>query len=123
MKLGKRTLTDICKAFCETLEKAGYYVVIYTNPNWLENYLYKDELLSKYDLWIAEWYEDKPSYLCGLWQFSDKGSVYGIDGDVDMNFSYKNYPEIIKLKGLNSFGTKENNFNSSITAGEIMVNY
>lgn len=40
-----------------------------------------------------------------------------------MNFSYKNYPEIIKLKGLNGFGTKENNSNSSITAGEIMVNY
>ena len=38
------------------------------------------------------------------------------------NFSYKNYPEIIKLKGLNGFGTKENNSNSSIihtvTAGE-----
>lgn len=123
-KLGKRTLTDICKAFCDTLEQAGYYVVIYTNPNWLENYLYKNELLSKYDLWLAEWYEDKPSYSCGLWQFSDKGSVYGINGDVDMNFSYKNYSEIMKLKGLNGFGTKENTNNSSIihtvNAGETL---
>ena len=55
IKLGKRTLTDICTAFCDTLEKAGYYAIIYTNPNWLKNYLYKDELFSKYDLWLADW--------------------------------------------------------------------
>lgn len=103
IKLGKRALTDICKAFCDTLEQNGFYACIYTNPNWLKNYLYADELLSKYDLWLADWYKDKPSYSCGIWQFSDKGSVYGINGNVDMNLSYKNYPQIIKEKGLNGF--------------------
>lgn len=49
-KLGKRILTDICKEFCDTIEQHGYYAAIYTNVNWLENYLYKDELLPKYDL-------------------------------------------------------------------------
>ena len=120
IKLGKRTLTDICTAFCDTLEKAGYYAIIYTNPNWLENYLSKDELLSKYDLWLADWYKDNPSYSCGLWQFSDKGSVYGINGDVDMNLSYKNYPEIIKSKDLNGFNS-ENNQNDKLE--ENFVNY
>ncbi|MGN1044284.1 MAG: GH25 family lysozyme [Acutalibacteraceae bacterium] len=124
IKLGKRTLTDICKAFCDTLEQNGYYAMIYTNKNWLENYLYKDELLPKYDLWIAEWNVDKPSYSCGMWRFSDKGSVYGIDGSVDMNLSYKNYSEIIKNKGLNGFKTEINNSNSimfyTVNVGETL---
>lgn len=117
IKLGKRTLTDICKSFCDYIESAGYYAIIYTNPNWLRNHLYSDELLPKYDIWLADWNKDKPSYQCGIWQFSDKGSVYGINGDVDMNLSYKNYAEIIKSRGLNGFkpdtNISSNNNNNS----------
>ena len=81
-KLSKRILVDICKEFCNTIEQHGYYVTFYTNVSWFENYLFKDELLSKYDLWFADWDKDKPSYLWGLWQFSNKWCGYGINGDV-----------------------------------------
>lgn len=101
--LGKRTITDICKAFCEQIEQAGYYAMIYCNVNWLENYLYKDELLTRYDLWLAHWKVDSPKYECGIWQYSDSGKVSGISGNVDMNISYKDYPSIIKSKELNGF--------------------
>ena len=126
VKLGRQTLTDICKAFCDTLENNSYYTVIYTNPNWLENYLYKDELLSKYDLWLADWYKDTPSYSCGIWQFSDKGSVYGISGDVDMNLSYKNYVQIIKSNNLNGFYQSNSDTNANIqnnSSEEEVINY
>ncbi len=77
--------------------------MIYCNVNWLENYLYKDELLHKYDLWLAHWEVDKPKYECGIWQYSDSGKVSGISGNVDMNISYKDYPSIIKANELNGF--------------------
>lgn len=101
--LSKRVKTDMCKAFCETIENAGYYATIYTNVNWLKNHLYADELLSKYDLWLAQWNVKEPSYNCGLWQTSDKGLIDGISGNVDLNTAFKDYPAIMKSNGLNGF--------------------
>lgn len=103
VKLGKRALTDICKAFCDTVESAGYYSIIYTNPNWLQNYLYANELLPSYDLWLAQWGVSKPSYTCGIWQNSETGRVDGISGNVDTNVAYKDYAKIMIDNGLNGF--------------------
>lgn len=77
-------------------------------------------MLSKYDLWFADWDKDKPSYLCGLWQFSNKWCGYGINGNVDMNLSYKNYPKIIKNKGLNGFTAYTNYFTYAVKKGDIL---
>lgn len=104
--LGKKTLTEMCKAFCSILEKAGYYVCIYTNLDWSRNYL-DMAALSSYDVWFAQinkvvTYEG--AY--GMWQYSWKGRVKGISGDVDLDYAYKDYPTIIKNAGLNGY-TKE----------------
>lgn len=107
LKLNNRQRTDICKAFCDEIEKAGYYAMIYTNVNWLKNYLYSEELLTRYDWWIAQWEVAKPSIDCGIWQRTEKGKINGINGNVDLNISYKNYPEIMKSKGLNGFKKNE----------------
>ena len=111
LKLSNRTRTDICKAFCETIENAGYYAMIYANPNWLKNYLYSNELLYRFDLWLAHWNVNYPSYSCGIWQYSEKGRINGINGNVDLNISYKNYYEIIRSKGLNGFNVNSENKN------------
>lgn len=105
LALSNRQRTDVCSAFCQEIEKAGYYAMIYCNLNWINNYLYKEELLPRYDLWLAQWSSDNPSLTCGLWQKSDCGKIDGINGNVDLNISYKNYPEIIKSKGLNKIST------------------
>lgn len=102
LKLSTRQRMDICRTFCEEIEKNSYYAMIYTNKNWLDNYLYADELLKDFDLWLAQWGTDR-AYSCGLWQYSSTGKIDGINGNVDLNISYKNYPEIMKNKGLNSF--------------------
>ncbi|MGN1043225.1 MAG: LysM peptidoglycan-binding domain-containing protein, partial [Acutalibacteraceae bacterium] len=91
-------------AFCSEIEKAGYYAMFYCNLNWLNNYLLKDELLPKYDLWFAQWGTNFPSVSCGIWQYSSTGKIDGIDGNVDLDVSYKNYSEIMKTRGLNGFG-------------------
>lgn len=107
LKLNNRQRTDIIKAFCETIENAGYYAMIYCNLNWYNNYLIKDEL-KQYDLWIAQWEVGAPSVNCGIWQKSDNGVIDGIKGNVDLDVSYKNYPEIIKSKGLNGYNKSSN---------------
>lgn len=111
LKLNNRQRTDIVKAFCGEIEKNGYYAMFYCNLNWLNNYLYKDELLSKYDLWLAQWSVNVPSVSCGIWQKSDNGCIDGINGNVDLDMAYKNYPEIIKNKGLNGSNKSDDNSN------------
>ena len=112
LKLLNRQRTDIVKAFCSEIEKSGYYAMFYCNTNWLNNYLYKDELLPKYDLWIAQWGTNSPAISCGIWQYSSTGKIDGISGNVDLDIAYKNYPETMTFKGLNGF-SKANNSEST----------
>ena len=89
--LGKDALTSIVIAFCDRIKSAGYRPMLYCNPNWLCNYLHKDKLINKYDIWLANWGVSAPSYNCAIWQYSENGSVPGISGSVDMNWIYKDY--------------------------------
>lgn len=100
---GKQFVSDIIRAFCETVEKAGCYVCIYANKYWLDNFV-DDDCKKKYDVWLAQWAE-KATYAgnYGIWQYSSQGSVDGISGRSDMDESYKDYYSIMKNKGLNGF--------------------
>jgi len=104
LKLTNQQRTELCKAFCETIEKAGYYAMIYCSLNWWNNYLDNQEL-GKYDLWLAHWDVGQPAVSCGIWQKSERGIIDGIAGNVDLNESFKDYPSIIKQKGLNGFAS------------------
>ena len=93
--LGVSLISDIIRTFCETVEAAGYYVVVYANKDWLTNRIDAD-CKSRYDIWLAQW-TSEPTYTgsYGMWQYSSKGSVDGVSGNVDMNIAYKDYPSII----------------------------
>lgn len=95
----KDTLVDIANVFCKMVEEAGYYAMIYANLDYFNNKL-NSNVLDKYDKWLAQW-TSKPTYNkpFGIWQYSSKGSVPGINGNVDLNISYKDYPSIIKGNG------------------------
>ncbi len=101
--LGKKKISEIALAFCEKMESYGYYVMIYANKFWLDNY-FTDEIFDKYDIWLAQW-TTRPTFerVYGIWQKSSKGRVEGISGYVDIDEAYKNYPAIMKLNGLNGF--------------------
>lgn len=126
--LGNKIKTDIVKAFCDTIEKAGYYAMFYCNLTWLNNYLCKDELMKKYDLWLAQWNIEKPSETCGIWQKSNRGKIDGIDKwYVDLDISYKDYPTIMKNKGLNGFSkstvkSEPNYYNYTVKKGDTLWN-
>lgn len=103
-KSGKDNVSAIAKAFCKRMESYGYYVCIYANLYWFNNY-FTDDVLKKYDVWLAQW---SPKYTLtkvpvGIWQYTSSGNVSGISGRTDMNIAYKDYPSIIKNAGLNGF--------------------
>ena len=81
--------------FGDIIEKAGYGCGVYANLNWWENYLVGLEQFTK---WVAQ-YNVKSDYTGAnfdIWQYTSKGKVDGIDGNVDMNECYRNFPEEIR---------------------------
>ena len=50
---------------------------------------------------------DNPPEGVGIWQYTSKGSVSGIKGNVDMDAAYKDYKAIRAEAGLNSLGKAE----------------
>ena len=89
--LGRRVCTDMVIAFCEKIKSAGYTPMLYCNTIWLSDYLHKDILTGKYDLWLSHFGTSLPTINCTIWQYSDNGRISGILGDVDLNYIYKDY--------------------------------
>ena len=103
-RLTKQQRTDIIKAFCEELENAGYYTGLYSSRDWLTNWVYPAQLKA-YDIWVAA-YGKTPGNVplpYGMWQKSSTGKVPGINGNVDLDVSYRDYFKIIRTAGLNGF--------------------
>ena len=84
-------LADNCIEFCERVKSAGYSPMIYQNKN---TAMYKLDVqrLKDYDFWLAE-YSDKPSYYYDykMWQYSSKGTVPGVNTEVDLDLSFTDY--------------------------------
>ena len=89
--LDKETRTAVCKAFCETIENAGYTAGVYASKHWLENNL-DTEQLSAYSTWLAQ-YSSQPTYEgeYDMWQYTSAGKIDGISTLVDYNVSYMDY--------------------------------
>lgn len=102
--LGKEKVSAIMRAFLEKVEKAGYFVGLYGSASSLTTHT-ADDIKSRYTIWLAHWIEQTNySSDYGIWQYSDKGKVDGISGNVDLDIAYADFPIIIKGKGLNGFG-------------------
>jgi len=86
LNVEKRTL--VCKAFCDTIESGGYNAGVYASKNWYNNRLNVEEL-EDYIIWLAE-YREAPTYegYYDMWQYTSKGQIDGIEGNVDLNVSY-----------------------------------
>lgn len=106
-RTGKNNVNTIIKAFCNAMEKAGYWVGIYTGRAAIQTHI-STENQQKYALWVAEW-GAKCNYngAYGIWQNSDTGRISGINGNVDTDICYVDYPTIIKAAGKNGFTAAE----------------
>ncbi|MBQ8621389.1 MAG: hypothetical protein IJ422_03645 [Oscillospiraceae bacterium] len=83
---------EICKAFCQTIEEAGYQPGIYSMLSWFDSY-FGDYYFDTLPKWVAHL-----SSSCGytegvrMWQYSWTGSISGISTNVDCNYYYGEFP-------------------------------
>ena len=95
------------RAFLKKVESAGYFVGLYGSASSLVTHT-ADDIKSRYTIWLAHWVnETNYSGAYGIWQHSEKGKVAGINGNVDLDICYKDFPTTIKSKGLNGFSKTE----------------
>ena len=86
--IDKATRTAVITAFCETIRNAGYTAGIYANKTWLNSKM-DTTAFGNYVIWVAHY-----SSVCGYtgrytcWQYTDKGTLPGINGSVDLNLWY-----------------------------------
>lgn len=80
-----RLLTDMVKAFCDTVRNAGYDPMVYFGRSHSANLLHLEEL-TDYGFWLAMYNPimDYP-YQIDIWQYTETGTVPGISGNVDLN--------------------------------------
>lgn len=83
--LSSEQMTANARAFCERIEQAGYTAMIYGNASDLARYNLDE--LGAYSIWYAEYGVSTPSTdeLFTMWQYSNEGTVAGIDTVVDLN--------------------------------------
>lgn len=94
--LGKDGIEGITLAFIGECKEAGFECGIYCNQTWYDNYI-SDYLKNKFPFWIARYgpnngqiNEDYPPKAKNMvaWQYTSKGHVDGISGDVDRDVLY-----------------------------------
>ena len=86
--------TQAASGFGNTIKNAGYTPMIYANKYWLISQLDMSKL-NNFDVWLAHYVVGAPEkrsdytgkYL--MWQYTSKGRINGISGDVDLNILYK----------------------------------
>ena len=105
--LGKKMLTDILTTEADILEAAGYKVGIYCSLDWYKNVLNSAKLSRMYPFWIARYPKKDRGIMieslsplmldgCAAWQYSSKGNVDGIKGNVDLDVTDEDIKRILQ---------------------------
>lgn len=108
-------LNEMCIEFFTILQRAGYYTGLYVNNEWLYKVIDTETALSRFEIWFARypatadgeepaWDVEQNGQHLGMWQYTDSGTIEGIDDMVfDFSFSYKDYPALITDGGFNGY--------------------
>lgn len=84
----KDLITEMNLAFCSMMESIGYTAGYYLNYDYSKQYV-DESRLKKYKRWFARYTANQQTD-CYMWQFTSKGKVDGIKGNVDCNVLYEN---------------------------------
>ena len=110
-KLSTQELTDLAAYALGTVERWGFYALLYVGLYFAQTELYMgDAALRPYDVWLARYPrdktetkpEDKPTtnFAFGMWQYTSTARMPGVSGNVDLSYAYKDYASIIRRAGL-----------------------
>ena len=105
--LGKQMVSSMITAFCEELENNGYFVGVYSSRSYFQTHI-AESCKTAYTSWVAAW-GSSPDYSgpMDMWQKSEKGSIPGIQGNVDLDECYRDFPSTIKKLGKNGFAKQD----------------
>ena len=120
-----QNIDKVCRIFLKGIKDAGYYPMLYTGFEEVENYI-SEAVSQNYDMWFAHWARS-----CGykgdnlsMWQYGgetnliESNSIPGV-GVIDKNLCYKDYPTIIKGGGFNGWSDKHT-VTHGLTAAQAM---
>lgn len=111
INLTRQELTDIINAWCKTLENQGYFVGIYLSQYNFNNEVNSGELRQKYVQWRAYWTTKDKKPICELWQYGGETNLIRSNVIarmvVDQDYSYVDFPTIIKNANKNGFNTNK----------------
>ena len=105
-KQGKAKIEEMTYIYANLFRSAGYFTGIYCNKDWYDNVI-SDKLKNDFDFWIARYPKNdhgeycptsklRPSYRTAVaWQYSSKGKVDGINGNVDLDVDYDGVVNLI----------------------------
>lgn len=111
--LSKSACSEMVRAFCNTLESKGYWAGVYSYDSFFQTHL-DSTIPKRYAAWVARVenvfpkYVDKP--LIGIHQYSFKGKIDGISGDVDLDECFKDYPNLIRSSNKNNYSDKKTTY-------------
>ncbi len=111
--LGKQECIRFTRIFCDYIQSHGYRAGVYTNMDYYRR-MYTPDSISQYVLWLAD-YSGAPDIPCAYHQYTDKGHVDGIAGNVDMDYCYVDKEEQ-KMGVL--IGSARSNENGGINGGK-----
>ena len=82
-------LKNMAVAFCNEVKNAGYKAGVYCNPDYVVRYYGSPDWFTEngLSLWLAQW-GAVSSYTCDIWQYSERGSLSGVSGNVDLDLCY-----------------------------------
>ena len=108
--MSKEQLSGIATAFLDKMSADGWLVGLYSCLSWLNYKIDTTAVCAQYECWMAQYLHsgsydvyDRYDEVYGMWQYSSTGSVDGIEGNVDMNISFKDYPGICRRYGFNGY--------------------
>lgn len=105
--LTKTQFNELIDIYTVIFRAAGYYVGIYCNRDWFLNVLDSNKLKREFPFWIARYPKNdkgvynpnsslKPETKDAVaWQYSSKGAVPGIKGNVDLNVDFDGIVNLI----------------------------
>lgn len=83
--------TDI---FCSAISENGFRFGVYANKDFYNNW-YQKKFPEGAEIWVADYTKYVSAYPFSVQQYSNTGSIHGINGDVDLNFRYSEEEEAV----------------------------
>ena len=108
VNIDKDLATAMAVAFMRRVEELGYIPVIYSNKDYLNNYFDMDKITIQFNkvyLWYARYASaitTEERNKADIWQFTSKGTIPGINGNVDINEFYTDFETVSKEPEENS---------------------